>query len=420
MTVATRTPTGGSRETWFLETGDGAQAVLRIEAGGSFAGTDINVEREATVYRALEKTEVPAPRLLGVAPGGAAILLERLPGSAELGATDEERRATLVDFVDAIAALHRLDVDALDLAGFDRPRTPEDHARLDLARWHRLADDAGVDLDPLSRYAGAYLLAHPPARVTRTCLVQGDTGPGNFVASGGRVTGLVDMEFAHLGDPMDDLAWILMRGLGGDPVPYLDRYRKRSGIEVDGRSVAYYAIAVQYRCAITTTLAVTRGGGARGWAPYLMVTERYLQGTAAALSAYLGVDEPPVQLPEGAPTDRTPWYDHLLEGIRAGVRGIADEDLREHTRNEQILVHYLRAYDRLGHDLDALDRVDLEATGIDPDDPGALRAAAEAGGEAADETLLRYLLRRSQRRRTLWATLLDRPARGAAPWQARR
>ena len=413
---ARRPPGGGSRELYLVDVerpdGTVVPLVLRCEAGGSFTGTEISPAKEAVVYRALEPTAVPVPRVIGMAPGDAALLMERVPGTSDLAsAGDAARSAAMTSFVDALAALHNLDVDALPLPGFARPATAEDHARLDLAMWARLADEGVLRLDPLVRFAGAWLHAHAPATVRRTVLVQGDTGPGNFVFEDGAVTGIVDWEFAHVGDPMDDLAWILMRGLGGDPEPYLVRYREKSGIEVDERSVAYYAIAVQYRCAITTTLAVSRGGGARGWAPYLMVTERYLQGTAAALSAYLGVDEPPVPLPAGVPTERTPWYDHLLEGIRAGVRGIDDEDLRERTRNEQILVHYLRAYDRLGSDLRALERADLEATGIAPADPEALRAAAELGGETADETVLRLLLRRCQRRRMLWASLLDRPPR---------
>lgn len=402
LTAATRSPAGGSRETWFVEAGD-QQAVLRLEAGGSFTGTDIDVEREATVYRALEPTPVPVPRVLAVAPGGAAVLLERLGGSGDLPSADDERHATLCDFVDVIAALHRVDVDTLDLPGFARPTTPEDHARLDLERWARIAADAGLDLDPVVRYAGAWLLAHPPASVARTCLVQGDTGPGNFVAADGRVTGLVDMEFAHLGDPMDDLAWMAMRGVDGDE--HHARYTERSGIPVDRGSVAYYAIAVQYRCAITTTLAVARGGGARGWAPYLMVTQRYVEGTAAALTSHLGVVEPPVELPDTPATPRTPWFDELIAGLRAAVRGIDDVDLREHTRNEQILVHHLRAYDRMGADLEALDRADLAATGIEPDELPEVAASAGAQG---DETVLRYLLRRTQRNHALWATLLDR------------
>lgn len=407
LSEASRPDVGGSRDTWFVMAGD-TEAVLRLEAGSAFSGTAVDVAREAVVYRALAPTAVPVPAVLGVAPGGRAILLERLPGTADLA--PDTRDAVLAHFVDVLATLHGLDVATLDLPGFDVPVTPEDHACLDLRRWATLAADADLELDPLARYAGAFLLAHPPTVVARTSLVQGDTGPGNFVAADGRVMGLVDMEFAHLGDPMDDLAWVLMRGLGDDPEPLLARYVQRSGVELDRRAISYYAVAVRYRCVITTTLAVARGGGARGWAAYVMATERFLRELAAALTDHVGVTPVEVELPEVPATRRTPWYDELLDSIRSAARAIDDSEVRERTRNEQILVHHLRAYDRIGHELDALDRADAVASGVAADDV----AAVEAAGERGDDDVLRYLLRRRQRHAALWSTLFDRPPRTAS------
>src|SRR5436190_2549387 len=76
-----RSPAGGSRELYFLdvERADGTVVplVLRCEGGGSFAGTEISPSKEAVVYRALEPTNVPVPGVVGIAPGGAALLMER-------------------------------------------------------------------------------------------------------------------------------------------------------------------------------------------------------------------------------------------------------------------------------------------------------------------------------------------------------
>jgi hypothetical protein len=206
---------------------------------------------------------------------------------------------------------------------------------------------------------------------------------------------------------MDDLAWVLMRGLGDDTESLLDQYSRRSGIPLDRRSISYYSVAVRYRCVITTTLAVARGGGARGWAAYVMATERFLRELAATIADHLGVAPDEVELPDARATQRTPWYDELLDGIRAAVRGVDDPELRERTRNEQILVHHLRAYDGIGRDLDELERVDAAASGIDPGDV----AGIEAAGAHGDHDVLRYLLRRRRRQAALWSTLFDRPAR---------
>jgi aminoglycoside phosphotransferase (APT) family kinase protein len=133
ITTIARPEVGGSSELYFVdvEHADGTVVplVVRCEAGGSFSGTEIAPAKEAVVYRALEPTSVPVPRVIGLAPEGAALLLERVRGNATLDDADEAERAeTLAAFVDALAALHRLDVDALDLPGFARPGNAAEHA----------------------------------------------------------------------------------------------------------------------------------------------------------------------------------------------------------------------------------------------------------------------------------------------------
>ena len=175
-----------------------------------------------------------------------------------------ERTAALFDFVDALAELHAVEVDRLALEGFARPADAADHALLDLALWTSLLGEVGAPPDPEIVYALAWLRRHPPAAVVRTVLVQGDTGPGNFVADGGRVTALVDWEFAHLGDPVDDLAWVEYRLARTPGAPAFDvltaRYEARTGVTVDRAALAYYAVLVQVRCAITTARTIARGG----------------------------------------------------------------------------------------------------------------------------------------------------------------
>ena len=416
VVAAARPAVGGSRELYLvdLERRDGTPVplVVRCEGGGSFAGTEVSPSKEAVVYRALEHTGVPVPRVLALADDGSALVMERVPGTSDLSDLDPDARAaTMGSFVDGLCALHLLAVGDLTLPGFARPTTAEEHARFDLEMWARLAEQGVDELDPLVRYAGAWLWAHAPTSVDRTVLVQGDTGPGNFVFDHATVTGIVDWEFAHLGDPMDDWAWIEMRA-SPEEIPGLqERYARATGITVDPDRIAYYRIAVDYRCAITTSLAVSRGGGARGWAPYLLVTQRYLDGIAERLSARLGVQEV-AEVPEPVPTPRTRHFDALVDGIRAAVRHLDDAEVREETRNLQILVRYLRAYDEVGADIDDLDRADRAAS-LGPeslDDARFVRLVTEAGARA-DERTWRYLVRRRARDRLLWASLLDRSAR---------
>jgi len=79
-------------------------------------------------------------------------------------------------------------------------------------------------------------------------LVQGDTGPGNFMYADGRVVAVVDWELAHLGDPMDDIAWLALRAT---QEPFTDfparlrEYEALSGYAIDEARVRYYQVMAE-------------------------------------------------------------------------------------------------------------------------------------------------------------------------------
>jgi aminoglycoside phosphotransferase (APT) family kinase protein len=412
---ARRTFGGGSRVTWFVDVeraGVRAELVLREESGvGAFAGSVLSLAREGAVYRALRDTAVRVPRLRAASDDGQALLIERAPGTADLWRlSDDERASALFDFVDALAELHGVDVDRLPLDGFARPADAADHALADLALWTALLDEVDAPPDPEIVYALAWLRRHPPAAVARTVLVQGDTGPGNFVADGGRVTGLVDWEFAHLGDPMDDLAWVEYR-VGRTPgVPAFDalveRYESRTGVVVDRTAVAYYAVLVQVRCAITTARTIARGGGAVGLAGYLVAHRRFLQGIAVALVRTAGVALPPEPRFDATPSPERRLYDRALEDLEtAVVPALGDPAVKLRARSAATLLRHFRAVDGIGRAVADAERDDLEGVlGPGDHDPDGepLRRLADAAGARGDHDVLAYLARRAARSVALW------------------
>lgn len=399
---------GGSRHTHLVEIGGDhpRRLVVRGEAGGAFEGSEISVAREAQVYQALLGTAVPVPEVLAVAPGGTAVLMERLEGTGDLLELSERARERVVDeLLEAVAALHLLDVEGLELPDLPRPTSPEDHARNDLGMWRRLLSHVEGP-EPLLCYAGTYLHDIAPSEVPRTSLVQGDTGPGNLVATEHGLSGLVDMEFAHIGDPHDDLAWILYRceQLGIDHSRLIERYTEHSGIPVNQAALDYYAAMVQFRCAVTSSLAATYGG-ARGRAPYLLATRRFLLKLGDALAKLAGIVVPEPSLPDPPDTPRAAWFDHVDDYVRMGPRGTEEE--RTARREARILLTYLRDYDRRGPALAEAERDDrLAVLGID-DEGSALIDAVERAGASQDAEVLGYLLRRGHRQAAPWSALLD-------------
>jgi aminoglycoside phosphotransferase (APT) family kinase protein len=264
-----RAGTGASRVTWLIDAerdGETLQLVLRCDASdGPLSGTELTLEREALVYGALAKTRVRIPRLLAVAADGAALLLERAPGTDAFAAVADPalKQAIADDYFAALAELHAIDTAELWLPGFARPRDPGDHARADLGLWRRIAASRLAAGDPLLDTAFTWLEANAPA-ASHTSLCHGDAGPGNFLFEGSRVTALLDWEFAHLGDPHDDLAWVAVRAqlLGGfgDLRRGYRGWSAATGQTIDPARIEYYRALVLVRMAVSCRIALSHAG----------------------------------------------------------------------------------------------------------------------------------------------------------------
>ena len=67
-----------------------------------------------------------------------------------------------------------------------------------------------LEPQPIIRAAIRWLRANPPPPPERVSVVHGDYRVGNFLYTKEGIHGIVDWEMAHLGDPLEDLAWSFM------------------------------------------------------------------------------------------------------------------------------------------------------------------------------------------------------------------
>ena len=263
---AARLGRGASRRTWSVELDDSRTVVVREDTGtGPVADTPLTLRREADVYRALASASLPVPRLLGASPDGRALLFERARGTDELASCSaEERRAVAHDYGGCLGKLHRLALGGLDLGSLETVEGEEPTAA-DIALWRCIRElRTGSDATPVAGPALGWLAGHVPDSGS-TSLCHGDAGPGNFLHDGGAVTALLDWEFAHLGDPHDDLAWVAVRNhLLGRPLPLDATYagwREASGLAIDGSRLEYYRALVLVRMAISCDASLHWTGG---------------------------------------------------------------------------------------------------------------------------------------------------------------
>jgi aminoglycoside phosphotransferase (APT) family kinase protein len=259
---------GASRATWLASLVGGGEVVVRAETGaGPLAQTELSLAREARVYDALGNGPAAIPNLLAEHPSGEALLLERAPGSDAFSAlTGAARQQVAEAYARQLAVLHGLDPGKLELPGFPRPAMEEESAGFELALWRRVADQRVPELAPAVELAFDWLAAHPAPGPVHTVLCHGDAGPGNFLFENGSVTALLDWEFAHFGDPHDDLAWVVVRAqlLGGfgDLREVLRTWRNSGGFSLTAGKLEHFRALVLLRMAVACQagLALARDG----------------------------------------------------------------------------------------------------------------------------------------------------------------
>ncbi len=336
--------------------------------------------REAAIYQAVVDTPanatIRAPRLIAVHPDRHSIVSERCPGRAEFRRlTDPAHRVTVVqEFVAAVAALHKLDVRTLSLDGLDGRASISDCVTREIAVWRAMYEETARP-DPLIDLALAWLVANLPRPAEPAVLAHGDAGPGNFLFEGGHMTALLDWELAHLGDPMEDIAWFSMRCVM-EPVPgFGDRiaeYEQLMGRPIDRARVLYHRVLVSTRIVILRHRNVTGEPGnsivSRGLNRRLLID---------ALAGATGLALPAAPRIDVAPTARSELYDGVVEDMRAKMADRSDDPVVvAAAKNAAKVLKYLRECDRLGPAIEAAD-LDALAAAL-----GARPASVEAGQAA--------------------------------------
>ncbi len=290
---------GASRRIWRVDLADGNVVVVREDTGaGPVTGTPLDLEREATVYAALFGSGLPIPRLYSRSPDGRAILLDHRPGSERFDSlTAKQRTAVARDYGRWLAKLHQLDVAALPVRSLGEPADGPAHAVDDLVLWADIQRTrTGEFATPSAPVALRALARQAPAVAVRTSLCHGDAGPGNFLHDGRRVTALLDWEFAHIGDPHDDLAWVAVRNqVLRHPLDLADVYRawqRESGLIIDSVTLEYYRAVVLARMLVSCDATICWSGGEDA-APLVQVMLRpFLDVALLEALRRAGIDAP--------------------------------------------------------------------------------------------------------------------------------
>lgn len=240
---------GQSNPTFWLSDGERGY-VLRKKPPGPILPSAHAVEREYRVIRALADTDVPVARPYALCEDPAVIgtpfyVMEHVKGRIFFdprlsGVPKAEQRALYDELVRVLAAIHRVDIDAVGLADYGKRG---EYVARQLKRWVAQYEASRTDAVPTMDAIIAYLGANIPAN-DETTLAHGDVRIDNIVfhPTEPRALAVIDWELSTLGHPLADLAYVCMLydvnvpglgGLGGlDP--------ETSGIPSEAELVARY------------------------------------------------------------------------------------------------------------------------------------------------------------------------------------
>ena len=229
--------------------------------------------RSEPEFRAMELLQgvhsLPVPRVVGFSDdasliGAPFLVTARVEGDTPMpwrGDADRRSPADVAslsdDFIDALAALHRVDFRGSRLADLWGPVDAATVAREQVRGWSAHAGVGASRVPPQLHYAKLWLEQRAPA-ARRVGIVHGDFRVGNFLQRDGRITAVLDWELVHAGDPHEDVAWAGLRifsagsaRIGGlvDRERFFARYSERAGYAPDPNVIRYYEVLGLFKSA---------------------------------------------------------------------------------------------------------------------------------------------------------------------------
>ena len=277
MEVTSVTPLAGGfgKETTLFEVSgralSGAFVMRRDLAGGASITNDCHRNvMEYPVIKAAHARGFPAPdaawldtehKLL---PGGDFIIMHKSPG--KIGGSFFGAQTAIPDnLVDSLAAimagLHALEPltelgdlnPAINTALWKKSRSESTGDYISGWRDYFLANNHTPSPSLMALFG--WLLGNVPPREGRSVLLHGDFGFHNFLFEDGRLSAVLDWEFAHIGDPAEELGYV--RETVGKSIDWdrlMANYIAAGGDPVDDVALRYFRVWANVRNAAGSNL----------------------------------------------------------------------------------------------------------------------------------------------------------------------
>lgn len=225
--------------------------------------SQINIKMEAAVLKVAQSCAIKVPCINYILQEGDSLgegyvmdflIGETIPRKIIRDVKFEHARTVLASqFGQELAKIHAININLI-------PELPSSNLQETLARF-RSDIDRYSPSRPVFEYAYLWLLENQPVTPEQKCIVHGDFRNGNVMIDQKGLVAVLDWELCHIGDPMEDLAWLLLNawrfgnaelavgGIGREE-DLFEAYLSTGG-QLDLERVRYWQVACTLRWGLT-------------------------------------------------------------------------------------------------------------------------------------------------------------------------
>jgi aminoglycoside phosphotransferase (APT) family kinase protein len=223
---------------------------------------DVSAADEFPLIQSMFRAGIKAPEPLWVEPdpgalGSRFIVVRRARGAVAISqdVSDEAVRRHFADkLAEGLAAIHSVDIKQLDQFRASATQSLPDCLKDQVAGWKAFWMRKRLEPSVKLEVAFAWLETHIPADPGfGPTLVHADYGFHNLMMEGGEVTAILDWEFAHVGDPAEDVNYCRQFIARYVPFEYfLECYHKRGGKSYDNARDRFFTVWRNVRNAVAS------------------------------------------------------------------------------------------------------------------------------------------------------------------------
>jgi aminoglycoside phosphotransferase (APT) family kinase protein len=388
------------RPVWFVDVeGDSERFELcvrgeRVDIPGVWP-----LRHEMIAQSLMHDAGMRVPRVYGWCDEPRAFVMDRAAGQADFaGIADDARDRVMDDYMAILADLHGLAVEPFAAAGITRGASSADSGRIGMSFYERAYRATKRRPDPFLEFCLGWLARHPVETRGRESVVVWDSG--QFHHDGERVVAVLDLELAHIGDPMMDLAGFRQRDSilhYGDMRRLYDVYERQGGVPVDLDAVQHHHFAFTLSNQLVFHSALAAPAPESDYMTNLQWCCETNLFAVEALAEILGIELQSVEVPEARHSYGSIAFGHLEQQLRS--IDAVDEYEQYRLRGAFRLSRHLARVDEIGDACVAADLDDLhELLGARPetwqDGDAALEAFVLSDDGVHDEALVTLFHRR--------------------------